>query len=156
MADTLESLEIEVKHKATGADTAIAKVTVQIEAMGDALSSVLPQLKQYAEILAKVGGKIRSSIPKAAGAQANPLPQDLQDAISGASKVDVLQAKLSSLRASMQEAFNAGDTDKAFSLRSQILQTEAALEKAEKAANGAANGVKNLAKEGEMTKLKEK
>ena len=146
MADTLESLEIEVKHKASDADSAIAKVNAQIEAMGRALQSVLPQLKQYADTLSKIGGKIKASVPKAPAAQANPLPEDLQAAISNASQVDVLQAKLGSLRSAMQDAFNAGDTDKAFSLRGQILQTEAALAKAEKAANGAAEGVKNLSK----------
>jgi phage-related protein len=146
MADTLESLEIEVKHKASDADSAIAKVNAQIEAMGRALQSVLPQLKQYADTLSKIGGKIKASVPKSPSAQANPLPEDLQAAISNASQVDVLQAKLGSLRSTMQEAFNAGDTDKAFSLRGQILQTEAALAKAEKAANGAAEGVKSLSK----------
>lgn len=152
MADTLESLEIEVKYKASGAETEIAKVTAQIEAMGKALTSTLPLLKQYAETLAKVGGKIRSSIPKASAAQSNPIPPEMQAAISGASQVDVLQAKLTSLKAAMQDAFNAGDTDKAFALRGQIIQTEAALAKAEKAAKGAAKGVKELSKEASKSK----
>jgi phage-related protein len=72
--------------------------------------------------------------------------ENLQAAISNASQVDVLQAKLTSLRSAMQEAFSAGDADKAMALRGQIIQTEAALTKAEKAANGAAEGVKNLSK----------
>jgi hypothetical protein len=62
MADTLESLEIEVKHKASGADSEIAKVNAQIEAMGRALQSVLPQLKQYADTLSKIGGKIKAFV----------------------------------------------------------------------------------------------
>ena len=49
MADTLESLEIEVKHSASCAAPEIAKVTAQIESMSKALGEVMPRLKQYAD-----------------------------------------------------------------------------------------------------------
>ena len=146
MADTLESLEIEVKHSATNADAEIAKVTSQIREMSKALTEAIPQLKQYVETLNKVSGKAKSSVPKAAS-QGSPLPQGLQEAISNASKVDVLQEKLVSLRAAMEQAFNAGDADKAYSLRGQILQTEAALAKAEKAAGTTGRSFREMAKD---------
>lgn len=221
MADTLETLEIEVKHKASGAETEISKVTKQIEEMGKALTSVLPQLKQYAETLSKVGGSIKKSIGGGKGtasplsddlqkriasagklevalhkaadasikmedafkkgdadsawkarereinatAQAEkerlkslpeekptPLSAEIQEAISGASSIDVLHAKLVSLKKAMQDAFNAGDINKAFGLRSQIIQTEKALEKATTASKGMADGVKEVAKEAKKAK----
>ena len=51
MADTLESLEIEVKHSASGAADSIYEVTEAIRNMGKVLSSVLPQLRDYSLIL---------------------------------------------------------------------------------------------------------
>ena len=242
MADTLESLEIEVKHSASGAADEITKVAQAISGLGRALSAPLvKKLTGLADAMKQIGeagspinlnhytgntfqkitqsaskaakaaessplseelreqisqaGKLEIAVHKAAKAgkdmqdafdkgnenaawsarereinaaekaareieKATPkpevenpvelptaLPQSMQDFISSASQIDLLQAKLVSLNAAMQEAFNVGDSDKAISLRNQILQTEAALEKAEKAANGAANGVKNLAKE---------
>lgn len=80
-----------------------------------------------------------------------PVPAALQELISTASAVDVLEAKLESLKIAMEEAFAAGDADKAYALRGQILQTEAALEKArgaaskaEKETNKLANAMKTL------------
>ena len=159
MADTLESLELEVKHKASGAESELAKVTAQIKEMASALGTALPQLKQYADTLKSLGGSIKKGLPStkstrnplpdgtAGQTAATPIPQDLQDAISNASKVDVLKAKLDSLRDSLSKAFDSGDTNKAYALRDKILQTEAALRKAEQAARGAGRGMNDLAKE---------
>lgn len=82
-----------------------------------------------------------------------PLSEELQELISNASGLDVLQAKLESLKIAMEEAFAAGDADKAYALRGQILQTEAALEKARGAANKTEKETNRLADA--MKRLKE-
>ena len=51
MADTLESLEIEVKHSATGAAEEINKVASAIQSVSRALNKALPNLKVFSEIL---------------------------------------------------------------------------------------------------------
>jgi len=216
MADTLESLEIEVKHGATSADAEIAKVSAQIREMSKALSQVLPQLKQYAEQLSKVGGSVKSALSKGSGGKdKNPISESLkeqilnadrlqiamhkvedsqkrineafkkddvnaawrareselnanaqvnkyrpsvpvgageQEIIKAGSAVDVLRAKLESLKVAMQNAFNAGDTEKAWSIQGQILKTEAALNKAEKAMQGASEGLKEVSKSANKAK----
>ena len=88
-----------------------------------------------------------------------PVPDDLRELIRNASAIDVLEAKLVSLRAAMEQAFNAGDLDKAYGIRNQILQTEAALEKARaaaekagKATKEAGRGIKEMSKEASKSK----
>lgn len=142
----------------SGSFNALAK---GVEAVGNATQSITPEsianLDKMVTSLAKLQGVDLKGLGSAMNAvrrggnitpkePPTPVPAELQEMISSASAIDVLQAKLESLRAAMQEAFSDGDTDKAFALRGQILQTEAALAKAEKAANGAAEGVKNLSK----------
>lgn len=142
MADTLESLEIEIKHSASGADAEIAKVTSAIKNMSSAIAQALPQLKEYVELLGKVKGKVGGSTPKTAKAEATPIPPGLQSVISSASKVSVLEEKLESLHIALQKAFDAGDMDKAYSLRGQILQTEDALKRASDAAQRASKATR--------------
>lgn len=115
--------------------TSLAKLQgIDLQGLGSAMNAV------------RRGG---SAMPKE---PPTPVPDDLRELISNASAIDVLEAKLVSLRAAMEQAFNAGDVDKAYGIRNQILQTEAALAKAEKAANGAAEGVKNLSKAASKSK----
>ena len=210
MADTLESLEIEVKHNASGAGKEIDKITAAIDSMSKALSNALPQLKEYASVLSSVGGSIKKSIGGGSGKSSNPisdslkenikeagryeiavhkvadaqvrmaeafnkgdengawrareqelnataqadkydpnkaLPAASQEFIKTASAVDVLSAKISRLKSEMQEAFEKGDTSKAFAIRGQIIQTEKALDSANKAAIRAKYGVAEAAKE---------
>ena len=155
MADTLESLELEVKYKATGAAGEIAQVTNAISGLGAAVAKVLPQLQMMAKTLESVCGtknvthtvqQIGSAAKSAAQATA-PVSDSLQEMISGASEVELLQYKLDSLTASMQQAFDSGDAKKAAALRAQIVSTEKALERAGKSASNASKGVKELAKE---------
>ena len=75
---------------------------------------------------------------------ATPLSQEMRDMIASASQIDVLEAKLQSLRALTQAAFDKGDTDKAYGFRMQIIRTEAALQKAREAANGVSKSVENV------------
>lgn len=51
MADTLESLEIEVKHSASGAADEIKSVTSAVRSLGRALEKVLPDLHIFRDLL---------------------------------------------------------------------------------------------------------
>ena len=53
MADTLESLEIEVKHSASGAADEIKKVASAVRSLGRALDKVLPTLSVFQKTLGK-------------------------------------------------------------------------------------------------------
>lgn len=145
MADTIESLELEIKHSASGADADITRVTSAIRNMSNALAEALPQLKEYAELLGKVGGKVKSNTPKTEKA-ANPLPGEIQEMISSASKADVLEAKLEELHDALQNAFDTGNLDKAYHLRGQILQVEDAIKKASTAAKTAGQSFREMGK----------
>ena len=81
-----------------------------------------------------------------------PLSNADQEMISTANEIDLLKMKLESLNAAMQEAFGEGNRAKAESLRSQIIHTKEALSRAEKAAKGASEGVKQLSKEAAKSK----
>lgn len=236
MADTLESLEIEVKHSASGAASELNSITTALSKLSAALTRTLPKLQKFAETMGKVSGsnftindihdstiqsitqkaakaaeaknngplssdlqekisqagKLEVAIHKAAKAEedmesafskgneesawnarerainataaaqrelaksvpkvTNPLSDEMQEAISSASKVDILQAKLAGLHEAMQGAFETGDTEKAYAYRAQILQTEEALQRAKSAAEGASKGVKELSKEAAKSK----
>jgi len=220
MADTLESLEIEVVHKSQGAGSAIGAITRSISALGRSLDTNLPKLKEFADTLGKIGvaftyndqrgstfnktvQNIKQSTKGAAEAtkplgegmqmlisgatkyatllekekQANArmheafasgdeeaawkareqainaatqaekeyqrihandskksLSKELQDAISSAGKVDIVRAKIASLKAELQEAFDSGDSNKAYSIRGQILRLEESLNKTSESA----------------------
>ena len=145
MADTLESLEIEVKHSASGAATEIASVVSQIEAMGRALGAALPQLKQYAETLAKVGGSIKSAMPKSN--QGSPITGDLKDSIANANRLQIAIHDAAKASIEMEDAFNKGDINGAFSARKKelnaIAQAQKENQKAAQAAAGANNSFSN-------------
>lgn len=150
MADTLESLELEVKHNANGADVAISKVVSQIEAMGRALSSVLPQLKQYAATIGSVGGKATSKAAKAA----SPLDDEMRETIRNASKLEIAIHKAAVAGLGLEEAFQSGDADGAWRQRERELNAiaQATRESAKQASsakqanNGAASSIKNLSR----------
>lgn len=56
MADTLESIELEIKHSASGADAEIAKVTNSLRALGRTITSVLPKVAALAKEMGNIGG----------------------------------------------------------------------------------------------------
>lgn len=163
--NTLTSVKV-----TAGSFNALAK---GVEGVGTAAQTITPEaisnLDKMATSLAKLQGVDLQGLGSAMSAvnrggrsatpgTATPLPAEMQEMISTASAIDVLEAKLASLHVAMQEAFNSGDVDKALNLRNQILQTEAALEKARaaaekagKAAKEAGNGIKDLAKEAEKS-----
>jgi len=47
MADTLESIEIQVRHSASGAATEIRAVASAIQSVGSALETTLPRLREF-------------------------------------------------------------------------------------------------------------
>lgn len=75
MADTLESLEIEVKHSASGAESEITTVKNAISELGGILDKVLPQLKSFAAEMSKVA-KIKAPSSFASQQQAKIESQD--------------------------------------------------------------------------------
>ena len=56
MADTLESLEIQIKHSASGADAEIAKITNSLRSLSKTLTTVLPKLQNLSTQLNAVKG----------------------------------------------------------------------------------------------------
>lgn len=58
MADTLESLEIEVKHSASGAQDDINRVTTAVRNLGGALVDVLPMLRSFRDGVAGITNPI--------------------------------------------------------------------------------------------------
>ena len=126
MADTLETLEVEVKHNAGGADTAIGKVVAQIEQMGKALSGVLPQLKEYAETLSKIGGKVSAAKSKGKSkSESSPVPDDLQAKIRSAGKLEIAVHKAVAAQMQMQQAFESGNANAAWSAREKEINATA-------------------------------
>jgi len=138
-----------------------------VEKVGVAAQAVTPEaienLDKMVTSLAKLQGVDLSGLGSALSAVRRvgnikpteapmPVPVNIQEMIMAANQIDILEAKLESLRVALQEAFAAGDMNKAYSLRGQILQTEAALEKARASAKGAAEGVKELSKEASKSK----
>ena len=91
-----------------------------------------------------IQGQILSTEASLEKFDTTPLTQEMQDLISNASQIDILENKLLSLREAMQAAFEAGNADKAFGFRAQIIQTEAALEKARAAAEKTAPAIKEV------------
>lgn len=248
MADTLESLEIEVKHSASGADTEINNVAASVRSLKASLSGVAPQMhalataakaindgfkggsdkyKKFADAMAdiaasaellkdnassisalstamtaiasvkvtagsfnslangiqKVGDAAKAVTPESienldkmvaslaklqgvdlqglgsamsavrrggtsakADVPVGPVPVELREIIETSNEIDVLRAKLEALRAALDEAFASGNTDKAYALRGQIIQTEKALQRAEDAARKAAEGIDEVGK----------
>lgn len=157
MADTLESLEIEVKHNASDASSEIAGITKEIEAMGKALAGVLPQLKEYASVLAKVGGSLKKTLPKAGGATGTPLPDDLRAKIANANKLEIAVHKGAKAMENMDDAFAKGNEDAAWKEREKAVNAVAqavreqgkAQKEAEKAAAQAQREAVRVAKEKE-------
>lgn len=80
-----------------------------------------------------------------------PVSVELQGIIQSANEVDILRNKLEGLKAALQEAFESGNTEKAWALQSQILSTAKSLDKAEEAARRAAGGIEEVGKAANKT-----
>lgn len=129
-----------------------------IERVAEAAASLtaenLANLEKMVNILSKLQGVDLEGLGSAMRAARSPkikptepVAPEMQENIRTANEIDVLTMKLRFLREAMEEAFAAGDAKKANDLRAQILQTEKALEKAQKAAEGTRKGFREMAKE---------
>lgn len=150
MADTLESLEIEIVHSASGAATEIGKVTSSISKLSAALTRAIPKLNDFADALGKISSpvtindihgnsfnktvqnlkQVASTAKSVKQTVSTPIPvsNGMQELISQFSEAEVLMGKLNGLQSAMQDAFKAGDVQKAIALRGQILQTQKAID----------------------------
>lgn len=151
MADTLESLELQISHNASGADSHLQKIAEAISAIGSALGTALPQLKEFSSTLEKVGGSVGKFTKSAKN---SPIGSDLAETIKSASKLDVLLHKQASASVALDKALGSGDAEGAWRAREKFLQTGEAISKMNQAAakakdatKTAASGVKELAKE---------
>lgn len=79
MADTLESLEIEVKHSASGAAGSIQEVAESVRRLGTALDAALPQLQKYAAALKDIGKAKVPSVQQPKVDVQQPTPLETQD-----------------------------------------------------------------------------
>lgn len=145
MADTLESLEIEVVHRSAGAGTAIGAVTRAVSGLGRAIDNALPKLKDFANTLGAVGAaftyndnrgstfnKTVQTVKQTAASAAKatePMSEGMQMLIKGATRYAVLQQKITSGNERMQEAFDSGDESAAWKAREQVINAEVQAQK---------------------------
>ena len=157
MADTLESLEIEVKHEANGAAGSIYEVTEAIRQMGRTLGAVLPQMQSYATALKNISGakvakgwgqkqqeRLESPDPGASESVTSALDgSDIQSAENAVSRLGNIASRIGS---NFSGAFGTMKSD-VQKLASLLHSTSNEAAKTEKTTKDAADGVKKLAKE---------
>ena len=123
------------------------------EAAGSLTAENLENLEKMVNILSKLqgvdlqglGSAMRAARAPKIKEPSPPVSDAQQQMIRNADAVDTLTLKLQFLREAMEDAFKAGDAKKANDLRAQILQTEKALEKARRAADGTRRGFREMA-----------
>lgn len=89
MADTLESLEIEVKHSASGAADEIKSVTSAVRSLGRALEKVIPNLYIFRDLLSEKSVNITNNTTNQAAETIN----NVKEAASKASSATKEAAK---------------------------------------------------------------
>lgn len=99
MADTLESLEIEVKHSASGAAGSIEEVANSVKRLGDAIGAALPQLQKYAAALKEIG---KAKIPSVAN-------QKVPDPLAGKLRQPQLETQDTGALDSVRSALDGGE-----------------------------------------------
>jgi len=62
MADTLESLEIQVRHSASGAADEINRVVGAVRSLSRALTAALPKLQQYNSLMGSMAGNASANV----------------------------------------------------------------------------------------------
>lgn len=140
MADTLESLELEVKYSATGVAGEIGKVASSITNLKNSISKAIPQLEALALALKAISSPITindyhgsnitqtvqkiSSATKDAAKSTEPVSEGMQMLISGMTKYGVLLEKARMSEERMNEAFKNGDVEGALRAREQMLNAQ--------------------------------
>ena len=145
MADTLESLEIEIKHSATGAATEIDSVANAIKNLRDSfnnsfvrrLENLASALKSFNDIKNPINlnsyagstiNNITQKVQKTASSSKDPLgPLDekLQKTIENAGRLRLAIHKSTDAAKKMGEAFANGDENAAWKAREQQLNAQA-------------------------------
>lgn len=86
MADTLESLEIEVKHSASGADAEINKVADAVTKLSNALTGVPSKMRKLVEVMNAVKGNVNLNITENSTTQVADTINNVQQAASKAGR----------------------------------------------------------------------
>ena len=86
MADTLESLEIEVKHSASGADAEINKLADSIRGLSASLNGVPSKLRKLVEVMNAVKGNMNVTINDNSTSQTAGTINNIQQAAQRAGK----------------------------------------------------------------------
>lgn len=153
MADALETLEIEVKHKSTGAIQEIDKLADALQRLNRYLAGVtIPKMEDFANALGNIS-KATEKIQKATKKD-NPIEQisdDTAEAVRNASKLQVLFGKLESKRNKMESALSNGDLSGALSARGAMLSAQAAIRKEQDAVVRRANEESSLTGKGGLS-----
>lgn len=87
MSDTLESLEVEVKHSASGAADEIKNVTSAVRSLGRALEKVLPDMHIFRDLLSGKSVNITNSTTNQYAQSINNVQQAARKASSAAKDV---------------------------------------------------------------------
>lgn len=93
MADTLESLEIEVKHSASGADAEINKLADSIRGLSASLNGVPSKLRKLVEVMNAVKGNMNVTINDNSTSQTAGTINNIQQYASKASQAQKEVAK---------------------------------------------------------------
>lgn len=141
MADAMETLEIEVKHKASGAINEIDKLADALLRLNRILAgTTIPKLENLADVLGNIGtaaSKVKSANKK--NTVMGQISEETKEAVRNASKMQVLMGKLDSKRSKMEEALGNGDLFGALSARGGMLSASASIDKERQKTNALAN-----------------
>ena len=118
-----------IKKVGEAAEKISVDAVITFERMADAL------VKLQGVDLSGLGAAMRAVGNVKVATDKTPLSGETQYFISTANEVEILRHKLITLQEAMRDAFDAGDMDKAFAFRKQIIDTEKAIEKASVSTN---------------------
>lgn len=93
MADTLESLEIEIKHSATGASEEIKEVTSAIRSLGKVLEKVIPTIKVFNASMGNTPINFNNNSTTQVADSINNVTTNLKDATKGVSALSKAASK---------------------------------------------------------------
>lgn len=147
MADTLESLEIEVTHSASGAAGEISGVANAIHDLGNQIRKVLPDMKELAKVLSGVKGNINintningsNAVDPQHSSSGNPSPwaKEMQAAV---------EMKDPGFIGSFKDAFDTSGVEQAASIvQSAAEQTADVVSEATSAASESASAASSIA-----------
>lgn len=126
MADTLESLEIEVTHSASGAAGEISGVANALHDLGNQLKKVLPDMKELAKVLSGVKGNININTNINGGNAADPQHSSTGNPSQWAKEMQAaVEMKDPGAFGSFKDAFDTSGIEQAASVVQSAAQTTA-------------------------------